>query len=156
MGAGHIREGDRAARAVKDRVRFLLPSPDVMQFYAAADLYVGPSLQDSFALPPSEAMACALPVITSVANGGAEIMTNGVDGLIVQNPRDAEELARLIQCVIKDPELRLRLGQNALATARQYSWERSTNEMRHLFQDAIERKTGPNRGAIRNLPNCAF
>ena len=128
---------------LKDRVCFLLPSPDVMQFYAAADLYVGPSLQDSFALPPSEAMACGLPVITSVANGGAEIMTDGVDGLILQNPRDAKELARLIQCVVQDRELRLRLGRNALATARRYSWEQSTEEMRHLFQDAIGRKAGP-------------
>jgi UDP-glucose:(heptosyl)LPS alpha-1,3-glucosyltransferase len=128
---------------LKDRVCFLLPSPDVMQFYAAADLYVGPSLQDSFALPPSEAMACGLPVITSVANGGAEIMTDGMDGLILQDPRDAEELARLIQCVVQDRELRLRLGRNALATARRYSWEQSTKEMRHLFQDAIGRKAGP-------------
>jgi len=141
---------------LKDRVCFLLPSPDVMQFYAAADLYVGPSLQDSFALPPSEAMACGLPVITSVANGGAEIMTNGMDGLVLQDPRDVEELARLIRCVVQDRELQLGLSQNASVTARQYSWERSTNEMRRLFQDAIERKTGHTRATIDSLGNCSL
>ena len=47
------------------RVQFVEPAKDVIQFYAAADTYAGPSLHDSFALPPAEAMACGLPVITT-------------------------------------------------------------------------------------------
>jgi glycosyltransferase involved in cell wall biosynthesis len=51
---------------IESRVTFQQPSSDVMQFYAAADAYVDPSLQDSFGLPVLEAMACGLPVISSV------------------------------------------------------------------------------------------
>ena len=47
------------------RVHFLPPRPDVEFYYAAADAYVGPSLEDTFALPPQEAMACGMPVIVS-------------------------------------------------------------------------------------------
>ena len=43
------------------RVRLLPQVPQIEAHYAAADLYVGPSLEDSFAFPPLEAMACEFP-----------------------------------------------------------------------------------------------
>src|SRR5258708_3526583 len=77
------------------RVFFLEPSSDIMHFYAAADVYTGPSLHDSFALPPIEAMACGLPVITSVTNGGSQIITEGLDGFLLSNPHTSTSLSRL-------------------------------------------------------------
>ena len=41
---------------------------DVQWYYAAADVYVRPSLEDTFAQPPAEAMACGLSVITTAIN----------------------------------------------------------------------------------------
>ena len=125
-----------------ERIKFLEPSPDVAQFYAACDVYVGPSMHDSFALPPSEAMACALPVITSRNNGGSEIVTNGLDGLILDDPSDFHQLARLIRQLYEDPELRRHLGENAVRTAQQYTWERNAAEMRALFEQAMRRRNG--------------
>jgi glycosyltransferase involved in cell wall biosynthesis len=78
-------------RGLEDKIRFMPSRGDVEWYYAAADAYVGPSFEDTFAQPPAEAMACGLPVITSATNGTAEIITDGVDGLIVQDPNDAEE-----------------------------------------------------------------
>jgi len=78
------------------RVLFLEPSSDIMQVYAAADLYAGPSLHDSFALPPIEAMASGLPVTTSVTNGGSQIITEGFDGFVLSNPADVLALAQLV------------------------------------------------------------
>ena len=49
------------ALRLRQRVLFADPSPDVMRFYATADAYCGPSLHESFSLPPLEAMACGLP-----------------------------------------------------------------------------------------------
>ena len=68
------------------RVHFLPPRQDVEFYYAAADAYVGPSLEDTFALPPQEAMACGMPVIVSAENGTSEIITDGKDGLILGIP----------------------------------------------------------------------
>jgi len=61
---------------ISDRVHFLNPSSDVLQFYAAADAYVGPSLEDAYALPILEAMACGLPVVASSRAGVSEIITH--------------------------------------------------------------------------------
>jgi len=62
---------------LQDRIRFERPSSDVLSFYAAADLYVGPSLEDAFNLPILEAMACGLPVIASANAGISEMIRDG-------------------------------------------------------------------------------
>lgn len=113
---------------LENRVFFPQPSPDVMQFYAAADAYTGPSLHDSFALPPLEAMASGLPVITSAKNGGSQIITEGVDGFVLGNPEDTASLSEIIQRLCASPELCRSVGENAARTAQVYTWERNANE----------------------------
>ena len=88
-------------------------------YYAASDAYVGPSLDDAFAQPPAEAMACGLPVITSRQNGGSEIITHSYDGLVLDDPADSTGLADMIRNLIADPVLRNRLGAAASETARE-------------------------------------
>jgi UDP-glucose:(heptosyl)LPS alpha-1,3-glucosyltransferase len=122
------------------RVRFVQSSGDVVQFYAAADAYVGPSLHDSFALPPAEAMACGLPVITSASNGGSEMITDAGDGLVLQNPKDVDTLAGMIRRLASCPDLCLRLGENAARTAQQYRWERNARQTQELLEAVITRK----------------
>lgn len=121
-------------------VIFAEPSPDVVRFYAAADAYASPSLHDSFALPPLEAMACGLPVITSVQNGGSQIITNGVDGFVLQNPEDASRLAEWIRALYEQPELRRTIGSNAASTAKTYTWDRNASETWSLLVSALQRK----------------
>jgi len=110
------------------RIFFLEPSSDIMHFYAAADVYTGPSLHDSFALPPIEAMACGLPAITSVTNGGSQIITEGLDGFVLSDAQDSAVLSRLISRLYEQPELRRSIGENAAHTAQSYSWERNASE----------------------------
>jgi UDP-glucose:(heptosyl)LPS alpha-1,3-glucosyltransferase len=116
------------------RVRFLPPRPDVEFFYAAADTYVGPSLEDAFAQPPAEAMASGLPVITSRNNGGAEIISHGSDGLILEDAEDVRTLAELIRRLLEDSEFRCGLGANAARTAQKFTWENNAAEMKALFE----------------------
>jgi UDP-glucose:(heptosyl)LPS alpha-1,3-glucosyltransferase len=118
------------------RVQFLPPRPDVEFFYAAADAYVGPSLEDAFAQPPAESMACGLPVITSRNNGGAEIITHGQDGFVLEDPTDSAVLAKLIGELLAQPALCHRLGEAAARTVQQYDWERNAQQMRELFERA--------------------
>jgi UDP-glucose:(heptosyl)LPS alpha-1,3-glucosyltransferase len=122
------------------KVRFLPTRPDVEFYFAAADVYAGPSLEDTFAQPPAEAMACGLPVITSITNGTAEIITDGVDGLILREPTDAGDLADKIRLLFSDAELRSRLGEQAARTAQQYTWDRNGKEIRAILQRALQRK----------------
>jgi UDP-glucose:(heptosyl)LPS alpha-1,3-glucosyltransferase len=118
------------------RVLFLPPRPDVEFFYAAADAYVGPSLEDAFAQPPAEAMASGLPVITSRKNGGAEIISHGADGLILENPEDVRTLAELIRRLLEDAEFRNGLGASAARTAGKFTWENNATQMKALFEQA--------------------
>ena len=125
---------------LSDRVRFLPSRQDVAFYYAAADAYVGPSLEDTFAQPPAEAMACGLGVITSVTNGTAEIITHGVDGLIVQDPNDAAELARQIRRLCEDRNLRRQLGENAARSSLRYTWDQNGEQMKEILTNVLRRK----------------
>jgi glycosyltransferase involved in cell wall biosynthesis len=109
-------------------------------YYAAADAYVGPSLVDAFSLPPLEGMACGLPVIVSRHSGVSEIITHGVDGFILKDPQDAEELARLIRFLYENSDLRHHMGENASQTAKQYTWEKHTQKMHETFLLAAKDK----------------
>lgn len=122
------------------RVQLRKPRSDVEFYYAAADAYAGPSLEDTFALPPAEAMACGLPVIVSAENGTCEIITHESDGLILQDPLDASGLAGMIRRLYEDRDFRERLGENAHKTALQYTWDRNARELKVILEDALRRK----------------
>ena len=87
--AGRGRPGPflRAAPAAAARSRFLGPVRDMAPCYAAADVFVLPTLYDPFSNACLEALASGLPVLTTDANGFAEILHPGVDGDIV-SPAD--------------------------------------------------------------------
>jgi UDP-glucose:(heptosyl)LPS alpha-1,3-glucosyltransferase len=123
------------------RVSFLPSRSDVEFFYAAADAYVGPSLEDAFAQPPAESMACGLPVITSRNNGGAEIIVHGENGFVMEDPTDSATLAKWIGQLLADPALCCHLGAAAAETARGLTWEQNARQMSELF----ERSCRPNR-----------
>ncbi len=125
---------------LQGRVQFADPSADVVRFYAAADAYAGPSLLDDFGLPPAEAMACGLPVITSVKSGVSEMVADGRDGFVLRDPKDAAELARILRSVYADPALRCQVGENAARTAQQFRWERNVQQTKELLERAWNRR----------------
>jgi len=130
-------------RGLESRVHFFPPRNDVEFYYAAADAYAGPSLEDTFAQPPAEAMACGLPVIVSETNGTSEIITNGADGLILKDPTDSSALAAMIRRLYEDRELRAAMGGRASETTRQYTWERNGRELAAILEEILERKSRP-------------
>jgi glycosyltransferase involved in cell wall biosynthesis len=124
--------------ALQDRVRFEKPSMDVLSFYAAADLYVGPSLEDSFGLPILEAMACGLPVIASANAGASEMIRDGETGFILRDPQNQLELAPLIRRIQGENPLRLSVG----AAAARYvmtncSWDDNAEKTRQLLESTL-------------------
>lgn len=123
---------------LEDRVRFLSPSADVLSFYAAADSYVAPSLEDAFGLPILEAMACGLPVIASVQAGASEKIINGTTGYLLRDPMDHIELADLIRRLASDRSAALKLG----AAAGQYvqssaSWDQNASATREFLENSL-------------------
>lgn len=127
---------------ILERVRWVEPGPEALSLYAAADVYVSPTLEDAFALPPLEAMACGLPVITSVNNGGSQIVTDGVNGFVMQDATDASVLAALFRRCFEDLKLRETIGASAAKTALQFSWDRHAGAVWQLLQEAMLKKRG--------------
>ena len=135
------------ALGISDHCRFEPSRQDVLDFYAAADLYVSPSLEDSFALPVAEAMACGLPVITSMNAGVAELIHDGIDGFILRRSDDFQALAQLINRLCADEILRGDVGAAAARAALQWTWDRNAATAWELLNDAIRRKALP---SVRN------
>jgi glycosyltransferase involved in cell wall biosynthesis len=103
--------------------------PDVIDFYAAADIYVSPTREDSFGLPVAEAMACGLPVITSRFAGVSERIQNERDGFILSNPMDVPALTSLLRRLHADASLRESIGEAAAAVAQNWTWDRNAAEI---------------------------
>jgi glycosyltransferase involved in cell wall biosynthesis len=122
-----------------DRFHCERPRPDVIDLYAAADAYVSPTREDAFALPPLEAMACGLPVVTSVHNGGAQIITDTVDGFVLRDLHDPVPLAKIIQLLYEQENLRESIGEAAAKTASGWTWGRNAEAVWQLLKDAAKK-----------------
>jgi len=107
------------------RVLFLPSSPKVLQFYAAADAYAGPSLEDAFGMPVLEAMACGLPVVSSSHAGVSELITSGIDGIVLNDPQDPSEVASALRKMMTEPEWCRAMGEQATMTTQKHSWDQN-------------------------------
>jgi glycosyltransferase involved in cell wall biosynthesis len=125
---------------LENRMMILPIVSQVESYYAAADMYAGPSLEDSFAMPPLEAMACGLPVVVSRQAGVSELLTHGVDGFVLEDPTDPQKLAELIRRVYQNEDLRRNLGARAEETAQRYTWQRNAEEMKKVFEERLREK----------------
>jgi UDP-glucose:(heptosyl)LPS alpha-1,3-glucosyltransferase len=95
LGKGNPRRMRALAtrQGIADRVHLAGPVTDPERWMAAADLFVLPTIYDPFSNACLEAMASGLPVITTAANGVAEIIEEGRSGAVISDPRDAPGLA---------------------------------------------------------------
>ena len=89
--------------------------------FAAADVFVLPSLAEGSAGVTYEALACGVPVITTAAAGS--VVRDGIEGRIVPE-RDPVALAEAIREVVEDREKRERMAHAARERAREYTWEK--------------------------------
>jgi rhamnosyl/mannosyltransferase len=104
-----------ATAGVSDRVKFLGRIDDLVPYYHACDVFAFPSTErsESFGLVQLEAMACSKPIVnTRLPSGVPWVSLDGVTGLTVA-PKDAGALARGLNSLLSDPELRLRYGRQA-------------------------------------------
>lgn len=144
VGAGKERKGHLEAGKVAGRLRakhpefrlHILDSPppcSMPDVYAAADLFLLPTLYDPFANVTLEAMAAGLPVITTLANGAHEILTSGKNGFVVPSARDTDELAAYALS-LQDPERRRLIGEAGRTTAFHHGLEAHADATLRLLE----------------------
>jgi len=117
------------------RIFFLGALHDVSDAYLSANCLVHPTLEDTFAMVVLEAMAHGLPVIVSNAQycGISDLLEDGVNALILDNPRDANVLAEFIQRVMQDPDLNAKLSESACSFARSHLWSEEALRQEQLY-----------------------
>ncbi len=94
VGHPNFRRYQKIAEQLKvdDRVRFLGHRDDPRDCYFGADFLVHPTFYDPCSLVALEALACGLPVITSKYNGASELLAPPTDGIVIDDPHDAQSL----------------------------------------------------------------
>jgi glycosyltransferase involved in cell wall biosynthesis len=104
------------ATAVRDRIVFPGFETDVPGLLSALDLYVTSSITEGLSLALVEASAAGLPIVATNVGGNAEVVDDGVTGVLVP-PGKAAPLTSALQRLLKDPMLRRRLGEAGRARA---------------------------------------
>jgi glycosyltransferase involved in cell wall biosynthesis len=108
-----------------------VPEEDLPILYNAADLFVYPSLYEGFGLPPLEAMACGTPVITSNVSSLPEVV--GGAGVMV-DPNCVDGLAKELNEVLKNDDLRKDLRAKGLERAKMFSWNKTAKETLSIYE----------------------
>src|SRR5437773_1237427 len=109
------------------RIKFLGEIADLVRVYAAADIFILPTIYDPFSNACLEALACGLPVITTRSNGFSEIIEDGVHGSIVDHARDLLALRNAIR-LWSDPSRRAAARSTNSQLAAQFDILQNINE----------------------------
>jgi len=96
---------------------------DLPRYYRTADIFCAPSTGgESFGIVLIEAMAMGKPVVASNIRGYADIVSDGVEGLLVP-PKDDKALAQALLSLISDEQLRQQMGAMGRRKAQNYDWK---------------------------------
>ncbi len=115
-------------------VRFLgFVSDDMLAaLYRLASVFVFPSLYEGFGLPPLEAMAASVPVITSNVSSLPEVVG---DAALLIDPMDAGAIADAMARVLRDPRLAADLVRRGHERVALFSWQRSVARVRDVYDE---------------------
>jgi len=124
---------------IGEKVIFAGSQAETRRFYAAADLFVLPSLHEAFGKVVLEALASGLPAVVSARAGAAEILTGRLASYRLDDPLDDAQLAALL---IRGLDARERdaLGREARAIALHYTLDKHARAMEASFGETLARK----------------
>lgn len=122
----------------KGQVRLLgyVPNELMPQLYAGATMLLYPSIYEGFGLPPLEAMASGVPVITSNQSSIPEVV--GEVGIMV-DPYDVQAMTEAITRLIDNPDEKARRSLEGVERARSFTWEKCAKQTLEVYKKALNR-----------------
>ena len=111
---------------------------EIQHYYKMAYVFTIASTTETFGIVTIEALASGVPVVAVKAPGAADILTDGLDGLLVDD--DVEKIANALEKIIKEPELREKLSLGALKTSEKYNIDTISERMLNLYREVIKMK----------------
>lgn len=133
--AAYVRLAERLG--ISDRVVFAGSTERIAAFYHAADMLVHPTYYDPCSRVVLEALADGVPVITTRFNGAAEIMTDGLQGFILDTPDDVNALSDRIARLLDEP-LREQCAAAARRLCTQVGMDRHADAIVKLYREIRE------------------
>jgi len=129
-----LRSQIREAR-LEGRVEFIesANNGELACLYRGALAFVFPSLYEGFGLPPLEAMACGIPVLTSNVCSLPEVVG---DAGVLADPLDVEAIADGMCRLVGDDDLRADLRRKGLLRAKEFSWASVANRTQRVLDMA--------------------
>lgn len=110
---------------------------DLPYLYNGAKVFVYPSLYEGFGLPPIEAMACGVPVVTGNVSSLPEVVG---DAGIQISPTDVDSLAEAIHKIISIPEYAAELSAKGLERCKQFTWEETAKKTMAVYREVFNKQ----------------
>jgi glycosyltransferase involved in cell wall biosynthesis len=122
-----------------DRVFFLGALKDMEPAYVAADMLAHPTLEDTFAMVVLEAMSHGLPVVVSPERycGISGLLEDGVQALVLANPRSPDEVAERVHLALLDAGMKARLAQAGADLARTCLWSEIALRQEEIYRTSM-------------------
>lgn len=117
-GTQRVIRGEIERSGLQTHFSVLDENPDVIPLFKSLDIYACPSQTEGFSNVLLEAMAAGRPVIATTVGGNPEAVADGETGILVP-PRDPDRLAAALELLIKDVDLRRRMGAAGQQRAKQ-------------------------------------
>jgi glycogen(starch) synthase len=108
----------------------------LLGFYSECDVLVLPSKTEGWGLSLMEAMACGKPVVASNAGGIPELVRDRTDGILVR-PGDVRGLADSIIELLKNPDLRVKMGKNGRKRVQEFSWDETAKVVLREYEAVL-------------------
>lgn len=124
---------------IEDKVIFkgYISNEDIPKVLNEMDIFVVPSINESFGVAAVEAMACEIPVIASSVGGLKEVIIDKETGYLVSK-KDYKEIAKYLKKLILDKNLRIYLGKNGRKRVLEnYDWNSNVNYMIKIYKEII-------------------
>jgi 1,2-diacylglycerol 3-alpha-glucosyltransferase len=124
---------------LEQNVKFVgaVDSETVKSYYQISDLFTFASTSETFGMVIIEALASGVPVLAVRAPGAIDILSDGFDGMLVED--DVSEFSARLELLIKNKDLRKRLAKGAFYTAQRYSIDNISDQMLNLYQRLVQR-----------------
>ena len=116
-----------------------LSGTDLATALASTDVFLNPSITETFGNVTLEAMACGLPVVAAAASGATSLVRDGVTGTLAA-PGDVDGFAHALNAYVRDKDLRARHGDAGLAVARTMDWDAINKAVMRVYERVITRR----------------
>lgn len=139
IGDGPERSALERVAGEDERIKFLGYQTNAARYIKASDIFVLPSLYEGLPNVIIEAMAVGTPVIATKVAGVPEMITDGLNGLLVQ-PRDLEGLREAILKLAKDGRMRERFATASMERADYFNLSRLSEDHMKLYRSLLSRR----------------